>query len=143
MKTRKVVINKCYGGFGLSHKAVMRYAELKGMTLYPWIDEITRRYYKTFEEAIKESLLLVHYSTTPVKKEDQSLTSKNNAKNYWYHGDISRTDPVLIQLVEEYGEAVNGKCAKLKIVEIPSDVEWSIEDYDGNEWVAEKHRRWD
>ena len=31
----KVVINACYGGFGLSEKAVMRYAELKGLTLYP------------------------------------------------------------------------------------------------------------
>ena len=32
----KVVINACYGGFGLSHKAIMRYAELKGFKLYPW-----------------------------------------------------------------------------------------------------------
>lgn len=30
----KVVINACYGGFGLSHEAVLRYAEIKGITLY-------------------------------------------------------------------------------------------------------------
>ena len=32
--------------------------------------------------------------------------------------------------------------AKLKIVEIPDDVEWIIEEYDGKEWIAEDHRRW-
>jgi hypothetical protein len=27
----KVAYNACYGGFSLSHKAIMRYAELKGI----------------------------------------------------------------------------------------------------------------
>jgi hypothetical protein len=31
----KVVIDRCYGGFGLSHEAVMRYFEIKGITVYP------------------------------------------------------------------------------------------------------------
>lgn len=31
----KVVINSCYGGFGLSHEAILNYAELVGITLYP------------------------------------------------------------------------------------------------------------
>ena len=30
----------------------------------------------------------------------------------------------------------------LKVVEIPDDVEWEIEEYDGNEWVSEVHRCW-
>jgi len=30
---KKVVINSCHGGFGLSHEAVVRYAELKGFDL--------------------------------------------------------------------------------------------------------------
>jgi hypothetical protein len=30
----KIVINDCYGGFGLSYEGVMRYAELKGIKLY-------------------------------------------------------------------------------------------------------------
>jgi hypothetical protein len=38
--------------------------------------------------------------------------------------------------------AANGAHANLKIVEVPPDVEWQIEEYDGNEWVAEKHRTW-
>jgi hypothetical protein len=30
----------------------------------------------------------------------------------------------------------------LKIVEVPADVEWVIDVYDGNEHVAEAHRTW-
>lgn len=55
---------------------------------------------------------------------------------------IGRDDPVLIDVVERLGKAANGPYARLYIVEIPSDVEWTIEDYDGAEWVAEKHRTW-
>mgnify|MGYP003348526474 CR=1 FL=1 len=31
--TQKIVINRCFGGFGLSHDAVVRYHELKGNTV--------------------------------------------------------------------------------------------------------------
>ena len=57
-----------------------------------------------------------------------------------YH--IPRNDPVLVAVVEKLGERANGKHADLKIVEIPDDVQWEIEEYDGSEWVAEKHRTW-
>ena len=36
------------------------------------------------------------------------------------------------------GVEANGDHAKLKIVEIPADVEWQIDEYDGTEWIAEK-----
>jgi hypothetical protein len=44
--------------------------------------------------------------------------------------------------VQELGEAANGQYAKLKVVTIPDDVEWTIEEYDGMEWIAEAHRTW-
>lgn len=56
--------------------------------------------------------------------------------------DISRDDPYLIQVVEEFDMEADGFCAKLKIIEIPDDIEWEIEEYDGKEHVVEKHRRW-
>lgn len=55
---------------------------------------------------------------------------------------IDRDDPDLIWVVEEMGILANGRFANLKIVEIPADVEWQIDEYDGLEWVAEKHRTW-
>lgn len=60
----------------------------------------------------------------------------------WWCVDIERDDPYLIQIVREMGEKANGRFSKLKIVEIPGDVDWEIAEYDGNEWVAEKHRTW-
>ena len=60
----------------------------------------------------------------------------------FYNRDIPRDDPALVQVVEELGAKADGSCASLKVVEIPDDVEWEIAEYDGREWVAEKHRTW-
>lgn len=56
--------------------------------------------------------------------------------------EIKRNDPILIQVIEELGEKANGNVATLKIIEIPDDIEWEIEEYDGSEWISEKHRTW-
>ena len=60
----------------------------------------------------------------------------------WTDRDIARDDPVLVAIVRELGADANGNYADLKIVEVPYGVEWHIEEYDGMEWVAEKHRTW-
>ena len=57
--------------------------------------------------------------------------------------EIPRDHPVLVKIVEEMGEQAGQKgLIKLKIVEIPDDIEWSVHEYDGSEWVAEAHRTW-
>lgn len=56
--------------------------------------------------------------------------------------EMQRDDPVLVKIVEDLGAEANGSYAKLKVVEIPDDVDWIIEEYDGKEQVAEKHRTW-
>ena len=53
-----------------------------------------------------------------------------------------RSDIHLVRVVQELGEAANGPRARLKLVMVPDDVEWTVEGYDGIEWVEEKHRRW-
>ena len=55
---------------------------------------------------------------------------------------IKPDNPILVEIVEQLGEGANGRYAKLKVVEIPDDVEWQIEEHDGKEWIAEKHRTW-
>ena len=84
----KIVINNCYGGFGLSEAAMKNFPDYKSAY------------------------------------------------------DIPRNDPLLVEIVEAEPERASGFCASLKVVEIPNDVEWTIEEYDGIEWVAEKHRTW-
>jgi hypothetical protein len=61
----------------------------------------------------------------------------------WYGCDLARDDPVLVAIVRELGADANGDYAALKIVEVPYGVDWTIEEYDGTEWVAEKHRTWE
>ena len=60
----------------------------------------------------------------------------------WSYYDIERNDQYLVRVVEELGDDANGRFAELKVVEVPDDVEWYVEEYDGWEWVAEVHRTW-
>lgn len=62
--------------------------------------------------------------------------------NYSYY-DIHRDDPYLVKTVLELGEHANGSYSELKVVEVPGDVDWQIEEYDGKEWVSEVHRIWE
>ena len=63
----------------------------------------------------------------------------NDSRSLYYN----RNDPILVQVVEELGDKASGRLSRLRVVEIPDDVEWQIDEYDGNEWVAEKHRIWE
>lgn len=61
---------------------------------------------------------------------------------YGHAGELQRDDSRLVDVVERLGKDANGAYASLRIVEIPDDVAWRIEEYDGAEWVAEGHRTW-
>jgi hypothetical protein len=77
---------------------------------------------------------------------DQALKeylTKINSESPCNRYNIPRDSQALIEVVEMMGVAADGDCAKLKIVEIPDDVLWEINEYDGMEWVAEQHRKWD
>ena len=132
----RIAINNCYGGFGLSHKAIKRYAELRGFQLISVkspMDKSKTPKILTDEEAQKA--FMVHYYKG-------SFDSKNGDNNYFSDRGILRTDAVLLEVIDELGTAANGRCAKIKIIEIPDDVDWEINEYDGIEHVAEKHRAW-
>jgi hypothetical protein len=70
-------------------------------------------------------------------------TSNRNFFELRLNKALLTSDPVLVQVVRELGKRANSRYSDLKIVEIPADVEWQINEYDGVEWVAEKHRTWD
>jgi hypothetical protein len=87
----KIVINREYGGFGLSKDAMRELRDRKG---------------------------------------NPNLTD-------W---EIARDDVILVEIVERMGKKANGNYSDLKIVEVPDEVQWEIQEYDGMEWVAESHR---
>ena len=91
----KVVINRCFGGFGLSDAALDEY------------------------------------------KSRRDITDPD-----FYYYDIPRDCPVLVSMVEEQGTAINGTYSDLKVVEIPDGINWYVDEYDGMENIAERHRTW-
>lgn len=56
--------------------------------------------------------------------------------------DLKREDARLVECIETLGKKANGLFAELKVLEIPDDVKYTIEHYDGIESVHEVHRVW-
>lgn len=96
-KTKKVILNKSYGGFDISDKAVALYAKRKGLDF----DYCNLRLDSSYRE-----------------------------------------DPTLIEIVEELGPKASGKYGNLKVVEIPADMEYVVDDYDGLETLHKKVQEW-
>ena len=70
-----------------------------------------------------------------LENEDFGIES-NNYREY-------RSHPKLIEAIEKIGEEESsGSLADVRIVDIPDDVEWEIDEYDGIETVHEVHRSW-
>lgn len=137
---RKIVINACFGGFGLSEAGMQHYAKLKGLTLYPEVEPWSTTYWLVPPEQRRVPQDGEFYGLT--LEETRALTAAYAAQTL-ADSDIARDDPVLVQVVEELGTAANGKHAELKVVEIPDDVLWGIDGYDdGSETVREQHRSW-
>jgi hypothetical protein len=58
---------------------------------------------------------------------------------YFITRNIERTDPALVQVVEELGEAASGQYAKLQIEEVEAGTLYRIEERDGYESVETKY----
>lgn len=135
---KKIVINTCFGGFGLSHEATMRYGQLAGIKLFPFIEDggnFTKGF--KFSPYTGQSTIMVHYATKPISSDG---TLEDNS--YFSVRETKRDDPILVKVVEEMGSKANAKYSELSIVEIPDDVIWEIDDYDGKESIEEQHRSW-
>lgn len=108
----KVVINRCFGGFGLSQKAVETYLNLKGIKF-----------------------------TTEVGKFEPKVFRLENGEIFDYY-ELDRTDPTLVRVVEDLGGDADCEFSELKVVEIPDEVNFEIFNYDGCEAIHEVHRIW-
>ncbi len=111
----KIVINTCYGKFCLSHKAFLRLREMGQ------------------REALDEQDRAVYWPSADAPN-DPSLNQCGL--------EIPRDDRMLVQVVEELAAEANGHCASLKVVEVPGDANWQIENVSGVERISEVHRVW-
>lgn len=104
----KVVINACYGGFGLSTDATREYLRRAGKS---WTEEPS-------EWAI---LSAPHFHV--------------EGERYWSSRDLDRADPILVALVEEWGERANGPYAALAVESVSKGTLYRIDEYDGYESI--------
>lgn len=114
---QKIVINSDFGGFSLSEKAMQRYCEIA------CID---------YETVTTNHGITIFYEAGHLQDENHVIDEY----------DFARDDKILVQVVEMLKEEANGKFASLKVVEIPNNVEWFIDEYDGRECIREVHRVW-
>lgn len=154
----KVVINACFGGFSLSPRAVKAYADRKGWPCFffdqPVKGQITRisdkeAFAKTglwgpraYRVATVEELPPSQDNWRALSLDERQASNKAWNEISISDRDIERNDPDLVAVVETLGKLANGRCAELRVVEIPDGVEYEIEEYDGNEHIAERHRTW-
>lgn len=103
----EIVINKCYGGYGLSNEAVELYLTKKNIPIVP-NPAYASKYFKYY-----------------IVGDDERFSDRS----------IFRTDPVIIEVIKELGKKANGSNAELEIVSIPDGCDYYIDEYDGIESI--------
>jgi hypothetical protein len=140
---QQIVINTCHGGFGLSVAAIKRYYEIKNQPV--WIEPNRRNTRVSTVWLVPPERrvdILEGQAWNALTNEEQRAHNDQYSSQTWNCRELERDDPVLVQVVKELGSAANDRYSDLKIVQVPPDVDWVIEEYDGDEWVAEQHRTW-
>lgn len=146
----KVVINSCFGGYGLSPKAYLRIGQLLCRPVYFFNSSVEGGSRISPEEA-KESFCFHAVDLPDFMEREGRIPGRigdyKEQNKFWNNHAIpdfsdDRANPILVQVVKELGQEASGLSASLKIVEIPDDVKWHIEEYDGCESIHENHRVW-
>lgn len=120
----KIAVNRCFGGFSVSKDAALMLRS-KGVKI-----TLNGEYYSDGSgpcEKMEDAYYLCN--------EDFGIESDNV---YQY-----RAEKRLIETIEILGEEkASGVLSNIVIVNIPENVDWEIDDYDGMENIEEVHRRW-
>ena len=127
----KLVINGCYGGFGLSSKAqkmVIGCPHVKLIDPQEYFGSSMNNWKHTM--AVEVELRLIHLHKG-------KIICDNHNSDY-----EARGCPKLVAAVKKLGKKASDQFSNLKVVEIPDGVEFTIEEYGGFERVAEEHRTW-
>ncbi|EJB6345867.1 hypothetical protein MST45_000778 [Listeria monocytogenes] len=138
----KIVLNKCFGGFELSHVAYLYLCELKGIDVHAYLvdNKDDTFHFKKIDKSYKNSNALERVWCLKKELPKMELSVQVNW-DFLEHIDLdldgaNRADPDLIKTVEIFGEAANPFYSKLTIVEIPDGNDFIIHENDGFESVV-------
>ena len=133
----KVAINRCWGGFGISPKALLKLIEMNSELVETHTHEWSFSPYEIENETLIGNDL---YSSKDYElhNKERTVVYTSNCRDY-----ENRSHPDLIKVIELLGETeASGRLSSLDIREIPDGVDYYIEDYDGMESIHENHRSW-
>lgn len=137
----KIAVNACFGGFRLSRAAIVALA----VTDCPHIERHDpEQYYngngrnpdwrEQFEEDMRREVGRIF--GPPLVLDGKIITDEHRS------GGDARACPRLVSVVEAMGKDASDTVADIRIVEIPDQIQFTIEEYDGNEHVAQVHQTW-
>lgn len=139
---KKVILNKCCGGFNVSKEAYELYANKKGLKLYLYkSDYINGKWiYKKVTANDSDSISNTYFIKD--MGNNVEISDEDYEKYSLYLDDGYREDSTLIEVIEELEEKASGIYGDLKIVEIPDNLDYVIDDYYGIETLHEKVKEW-
>jgi len=123
MGAERIVINRCFGGFCFSDEGYEWLIAEKKWTVTTWNDE--GEYTDPDAQIVEMSeLSFKHYG----------LVANDSAPKF-------RTNPDVIEMIEKLGKrASDSVVSDIQIVEVPDDIDWVIDEYDGKERIREIHK---
>ena len=139
---KKVILNKCFGGFGVSKEAYELYAKKKGISVFHYTQKnLKKEIYTYATDATDDNRIFDFYFTKYFG--NKAYISDEDFKKYFLNlNEYFREDKTLIEVVEELGEKANTFYSNLKIVEIPNDLDYVIDNYNGIETLHQKVQEW-
>lgn len=127
----KIVLNKCYGMLDLSQEALVKFAELENIKLYFYTyDNETEGYIR------KDAYSKYCRVYTTIKNLGEFCEDIPKYALFSIN-DIDRTNPNLIQVIEEMGPSEAGTFWSCPVIEIiPAGTKFLIKEKDGYETIV-------
>src|SRR5574344_2045610 len=124
----EIILNKDYGGFGLSDKAKALIVKRKGLPFYPYA-KISLDDDKNFRKVTEKEIMDGTFKRVSflngivwMSKDLGEHTTDDemcSMLDILFNSDFLRVDNDTIEVVKELGEKANGEYALLKVVSIP------------------------
>ena len=140
----KIVINKCFGGFGLSDTAMREWAKRKNYGIVTdsngWGAGVFVPVWASPD--LCHGIEMPYDEYMALAAVDRELASELGSPKVIDAYRIPRDDGDLVDIVTEMGKASFGDFAQLAVVDIPDGIDWYVEEYDGREHIAQHHQTW-